>query len=198
MNSALSVLKVAFRAATWRATPDPRLVGLPSLLVCALALGAVRVALQIPTGAGGGFNPYGINAAVAWIALEIAVAALVVPAGARTSALSAMLILTFCAELSSAAAKLAAAVIPSPAAAVVSVHERAVPVAIFAVVSFWWIGAMVAVLRSFAPRPRLATLGRAATLWAALLAVSALVPHAPIFVGRNFDIRTANLWESLH
>src|SRR5215831_8637389 len=57
---------------------------------------------------------------------------------------------------------------------------------------------MVAVLRSFAPRPRLATLGRAATLWAALLAVSALVPHAPIFVGRNFDIRTANLWESLH
>src|SRR5262249_8681281 len=106
--------------------------------------------------------------------------------------------LTFCAELSSAAAKLAAAVIPSPAAAVVSVHERAVPVAIFAVVSFWWIGAMVAVLRSFAPRPRLATIRRAATLLAALLAVSALVPHAPIFVGRNFDIRTANLWESLH
>jgi hypothetical protein len=57
---------------------------------------------------------------------------------------------------------------------------------------------MVAVLRSFAPRPRLFTLGRAAALWAALLAVSAVVPHAPIFVGRNFDIRTANLWESLH
>ena len=52
---------------------------------------------------------------------------------------------------------------------------------------------MVAVLRSFAPRPRLLTLARAAALWAALLAVSVVVPHAPIFVGRNFDIRTANL-----
>ena len=56
---------------------------------------------------------------------------------------------------------------------------------------------MVAVLRSFATRPRLATLGRVAALWVALLAVSALVPHAPVFVARNFDIRTANLWESM-
>ena len=198
MNSALAVLKVAFRAATWRATPDPRVVGLSSLLVCALALVVLRVTLQIPAGAGGAFNPYGINAAIAWIALEIAVAALFVPAGARTSALSAMLILTCLGELASAAAKLALAHIPSLAATVVVVHERAVPFAIFAVVSLWWIGAMVAVLRSFAPQPRLATLGRAAALWVALLAVSAFVPHAPIFVGRDFDIRTANLWESLH
>jgi hypothetical protein len=198
MNSAWAILKVAFRAATWRATSDPRLVGLPSLLVCALALVVLRVALQIPAGAGGAFNPYGINAAIAWIALEIAVAALVVPAGARTSALSAMLILTCLAELAGAAAKLTVALIPSLAAAVVVVHERAVPFVIFAVASLWWIGAMAAVLRSFALRPRLATLGRTAALWAALLAVSAFVPHAPIFVGRNFDIRTANLWESLH
>ena len=198
MNSALAVLKVAFRAATWRATPDPRLVGLPSLLLSAFALIALRVALQIPAGAGGGFNPYGINAAIAWIALEIAVAALFVPPGARTSALSAMLILTCIAELASVAAKVVVALVPSLGAAAAVFHERSVPFAIFAVVSLWWIGAMVAVLRSFAPRPRLFTLGRAAALWAALLAVSAVVPHAPIFVGRDFDIRTANLWESLH
>jgi hypothetical protein len=198
MNSVLAVLKVAFRAATWRATLDPRLVGLPSLLVCALGLIALRVALQIPAGAGGGFNPYGINAVIAWIALEIAIAALFVPAGARTSALSAMLVLTFLAELASAAAKLAVAIVPSLPAAAVVVHERAVPFAIFALVSLWWIGGMVAVLRSFALRPRLVTLRRAAALWAALLVVSAVVPHAPIFVGRDFDIRTANLWESLH
>ena len=85
--------------------------------------------------------------------------------------------------------------IASLAAAASVFHERSIPFAIFAVVSLWWIGAMVAVLRSFAPRPRLFTLGRAAALWAALLAVSAVVPHAPIFVGRDFDIRTANLWE---
>ena len=34
-------------------------------------------------------------------------------------------------------------------------------------------------------------------LWAALLAVSAVVPHAPVFVARDFDIRSANLWEAL-
>ena len=198
MNSALAVLKVALRAATWRATSDPRLVGLPTLLVCALALIALRVALQIPAGVGGGFNPYGINAAIAWIALEIAVAALFVPPPARTSASSAMLILTCMAEIATAAIKLAVALVPSLASAIVVVHERAVPFAIFAVVSLWWIGAMVAVLRSFAARPRLATLWRATALWAALLAVSAFLPHAPIFVGPNFDIRTANLWESLH
>ena len=72
------------------------------------------------------------------------------------------------------------------------------PVAIFAVVSIWWIGAMVSVLRSFAPQPRLAVLGRVAALWIALVAVSALIPHAPVFVTRDFDIHTANLWESLH
>jgi len=195
MNSALAVLKVAFRAATWRATPDPRLVGLPSLPLSAFALIALRVALQIPAGAGGGFNPYGINAAIAWITLEIAVAALFVPPGARTSALSAMLILTCVAELASAAAKIAVALVPALAAAIVVVHERAIPFAIFAVVSLWWIGAMVAVLRSFAPRPRLLTLARAAALWAALLTVSAVVPHAPIFVGRDFDIAAvATAW----
>jgi len=199
MNSAWSVLKVAFRAAIWRSTPDPRLVGLPTLLVCALALTALRVALQIPAAGGGSaFNPYGINAAIAWIALEIAVAALFVPPGARTTALSAMLTLSVFAELITAGAKLSVALTPSLAAAVAGFHARTVPFAIFAVVSLWWIGAMVAVLLSFAPRSWLVALGRAAALWAALLAVGAFVPHAPVFVGRDFDLRTANLWESLH
>jgi Peptidase C13 family len=199
MNSAWSVLKVVFRAAIWRPTPDPRLVGLSTLLVCALVLAGLRVALQIPAaGSGSAFNPYGINAAIAWIAVEIAVAALFVPPGSRTTALSAMLTLSIFAEFAGTGAKLAVAQIPSLAAAASVIHARAVPFAIFAVVSLWWIGGMVAVLLSFATRSRLAALGRAAALWVALLAVSAFIPHAPVFVGRDFDIRTANLWESLH
>ena len=197
MNSASAILKVAFRAATLRATPAPRLVGLPTLLVCAVVLAALRVALQIPAGGGGGFNPYGINAAITWIALEIAVAALFVPPGARTSALSAMLILGCLAETANAAGKVAVGFVARPAA-ITGLDERTVPFAVIAVVSLWWIGAMVPVLRSYAPQPRLPTFGRAAALFAALLAVSAFVPHAPIFVGRNFDIRSANLWEALH
>jgi len=95
------------------------------------------------------------------------------------------------------AVKPAVALIPSLAAAHAGFHDRAAPIAIFAVVSLWWIGAMIAVLRSFAPHPRLAALGRVVALWAALVVVSALVPHAPVFVAQDFDIRTANLWESL-
>jgi Peptidase C13 family len=209
MKSGLAVLRTALRAAIWRSTPNVRLVGLPSLLVCACVLVTLRVALEIAAaGTTGGFNPYGINAAVAWIALEIAVAALFIPPGARTTALSAMLVLSSLAELLSAAAraavakfavtKLVIAKIPALAAASPAFQERAIPVAIFAVVSLWWIGAMVAVMRTFVPHTRVATLGRVAALWAALLAVSAFVPHSPIFVGRDFDARTANLWESLH
>jgi hypothetical protein len=72
------------------------------------------------------------------------------------------------------------------------------PVAIFAVVSIWWIGAMIAVVRSFAPQWLPLVVGRVVALWVALLAVTAIVPHAPVFVARDFDIRTANSWESFH
>ncbi len=193
-----SVLKIALRAATWRTTPAPQLVGLPSLLIWAIALAALRVSVQfVEAGHGGGFNPYGLNALVAWIALEIAVAALFVQPAGRTTALSAMLVLSIVAEPVVDAARLSLPQIPPVGAADTFLHSRGAPIAIFAVVSLWWIGAMVAVLRSFAPQPRLIAFGRVAALWVALLAISALVPHAPVFIARDFDIRSANLWEAM-
>jgi hypothetical protein len=196
--SVWSVLKIALRAATWRTTPEPPLVGLPSLLVWAVTLAALRIAAQfVEAGHGVAFNPYGLNAVIAWIALEIAVAALFVRPAGRTTALSAMLALSIVAELATDATRLGLPLIRSVGAAATFLHGRAAPIAIFAVVSLWWIGAMVAVLRSFALQARLIGFGRVAALWAALLAVSALVPHAPVFVARDFDIRGANLWEAL-
>jgi len=198
MKSLWSVLKLAGRAAIWRRTPDPRLVGLPSLLMWTIALGALRVAFQfVAAGPGSGFNPYGLNAVVAWVAVEVAVAALFVQPAARTTALSAMFALSILAELAINAVKLGLTQVPSFAAADALWRERAAPGAIFAVMSLWWIGAMVAVLRSFAPHQRLPVLGRVAALWVALVAISALVPHAPVFLARDFDIRSANLWETL-
>ena len=199
MKSVGSVLRIALRAAIWRVTPDGRAVGVPSLLVCAIALATLRIAVQfLAAGPDGAFNPYGLNAAVAWVALEIAVAALFMPPGARTTALTAMLALTFLAELASNAVKIALAVIPSLAVANIVFHDHAVvPVVLFVVASVWWIGAMAAVLASFTPQRWVVAIGRVAGLWVALVVVSALVPHAPVFVARNFDIRTANLWESL-
>ncbi len=192
-----SVVKLASRAAIWRTTPDPSPVGLPSLLIWIVVLAALRIAVQyVAAGPGGGFNPYGLNAVVAWLALEAAVAALFVPAAARATALSAMFALLVVAELAAYGAKIGVTLLPS--AAVSNAVLSAASFAIFAAVSVWWVGAIVAVLRSCVPLRWLPAFGRVAALWVALLAVTVIVPHAPVFVGRNFDIRSANGWEALH
>jgi hypothetical protein len=204
MQSVWSVLKLTAGAAVWRPIRTLQFVGLPSLFVCAVALAVVRLAFQfLGAGPGGGFNPYGLNALVAWVALDIAVAALFVRPPARATALSAMLALLAIAELLSNGLKIGAVYLPLPAAVA---NDRVVAIAVFSLVSVWWIGAMVAVLRTFTPRPSLSVtsqtatrlIGRAAGLWVALLVVSVFIPHAPTFVGRDFDINSANWWEIVH
>jgi Peptidase C13 family len=196
MQSVWSVLKLTARAMIWQPTRTLQFVGLPSLLVCAALLVAIRLALQfVVAGPGAGFNPYGLNGLVAWVALDVAVAALFVWPAARATALSAMLALLIVAELLSFALRIGATYGPAAPAAF---GDRTLSTVIFALLSLWWIGAMVAVLRTFTVQPRLAVIGRTAGLWIALLAVSALIPHAPVFVGRDFDINGANLWEVLH
>ncbi len=199
MASVRSVLRLVLRASIWRTTPAPQFVGLPSLLLWTIVIAALRVALQFTSaGVEPHFNPYGLNAVVAWLALELAIAALFVPAAARTTALSAMLALTIIAEIAIDAIKFAVARVPQIAATDALWRDRIVSIAVFVAVSLWWIGAMAALLRSFAPWPRFGAFGRVAALWLALIAASALIPHAPAFVGHDFDIRAANLWEALH
>jgi hypothetical protein len=198
MSSFVLVLKLASRAAIWRTTRVSRLVGLPSLLAWLAALGVLRTLLQlVAAGSGAGFNPYGLNSIVAWLAIEAVVAALFVPPAARNTALSAMFALTLVGEAALEAIKFGAPLIPHPAITDAFWHERAAPIALFACISLWWIAAAAAVLRSFSPQPRLAAFGRMAGLWLALFAVTAVIPHAPIFLPRDFDIRNANWWETL-
>src|SRR5271154_1688319 len=149
MKSAWSVLKLALRAALWRTTRDPLLVGLPSLLAWVAVLAMLRIALQFAeAGAGVSFNPYGLNAVIAWGALDVAVAALFVPPLARSTALSAMLVLTIFAEIAESALKSLLALIPVFAAANVAWRDQAAALAVFALVSVWWIGGVAAGLRS--------------------------------------------------
>jgi hypothetical protein len=173
-------------------------VVLAGLLGFIVILAALRLVLQfLAAGPHGAFNPYGINALIAWLALEIAVAALILPASARVTALTAMVALLVFAEFILGAIS-AASSLAFPATATAVVRIRLAPIVILAAVSAWWIGAMVAVIRSTAPASRLYALGQAAALWAVLAAVTALVPHAPVFVAQGFDIRAANLWERLY
>jgi hypothetical protein len=191
-----SVFKLAARAAVWRTTPEPPLVGLPALIGCTVVLAALRTALQFAAaGPGSHFNPYGLNAIVAWLALELAVAAFFVRPAGRATALSALFILSIFADLVTAAIAYGAPLVV-PAAALNAIWARAATSsAAFAVEVAWWIGAMTSVLLSLEPQSRLRMLGRACALWAALFAVNVVVPHAPVFVGRDFDIRGANWWE---
>jgi len=192
------ILKLAARAAVWRTTPDPPLAGLPILLGFALAMAAVRLTIQY-FAAGGAlhFNPYGFNAIVAALALQLAVAALFVPPASRITALAAMLALSMVAELfiGAVATKFPLTLPTIPAD--LSLVGVAAPMVAFAVIVIWWIGAVVALLRSFMQRRKLSLVGRVALLWICLLIADALVPHAPVFLPPDFDIRTANLWELL-
>jgi hypothetical protein len=193
------VLRLAGRAAAWRTTPDPPLVGLVILLAFAAAVAIERIALELLTaGSWHGFNPYGLNAVVAWIALELAVAALFVRPAARASALSAMFTLSILADFVTAGIRLGAA--QFPATEVISALENS-PIAaggVFTIAVAWWIGAMSRVIVSLQPQSQIHVIGRTAALWIALFVVNAVVPHAPVFLPPNFDPRSSNWWEVLY
>ncbi len=191
-----SALKLAARAAVWRTTPGPAFVGLPTLIGWTFVLAAARIGLQyVAAGPGLHFNPYGLNAVVAWLALELAVAAFFVRPAGRATALSALFILSITADAAAAAIEYGAPFLISAAALNAIWARAATGSAAFAIEVVWWIGAMTSVVLSLEPQPRLRVLGRIILLWAALFAVNVAVPHAPVFIGRDFDIRGANWWE---
>ena len=197
------VVRFAARAAAWRTTSDPPLVGLPVLLGFAVVVAAVRIGLQLlAAGSWHAFNPYGLNAVVAWIAIELAVAALFVRPPSRATALSALFILSIVADIATTAIKLGVPfLLPllAPAAAQNAFWTGAIPAdGIYAVAVVWWVGAMACVVGSLEPQRRPLLIGRVAALWVALFVANALVPHAPVFLPPHFDLRSANWWEVLY
>ena len=159
-----SVFKIAARAAIWRATRDPRLVGLPTLIGWMLVLAAVRCGLQFTEALPApGFNPYGLNAVVAWLAVALVVTACFVPPAARVTALSAMVVLSVLTEIVLGTVELAAPLIQSRvqswlpmdafAASFPQLHALWIgfgaPAAMFLAPAVSWTGAMFAILRSF-------------------------------------------------
>lgn len=193
------VLKLAGRATLWRTTPDPPFAGLPVLLGFAVLTAAIRTALQLLTaGSAHAFNPYGLNALVAWIALELAVAALFVRPAGRATALSAMFVLSILADAVTTGLQLAMpALTPSLEQSPLWTGPIATYV-IYALAVVWWIGAMVSVVGSLEPRSRLPLIGKVSALWVALFVANALVPQAPVFLPPDFDARNANWWEFLY
>jgi hypothetical protein len=192
-----AAFKLAMRAAIWRTTHALPLVGLPSLLGWTAVLALVRVALQYLTaGSSPNFNPYGLNAVVAWLAVELAVAALFVRPMGRATALSAMFVLSIIADVAGAIIKFGATQLAS-VVAVNAFWSNIAAGAVFIIAVVWWLGAMMCILRSLELQSRPRLFARAAALWMALIAANAVMPHAPVFIARDFDVRSANWWDFL-
>jgi hypothetical protein len=193
-----SVYRLAARAAIWRPTPNAALVDLPSLLGWIVLLAAVRIGLQfLDARVSGGFNPYGLNALAAALAIELAVAGLFVRPSGRVTALAAMFALSVFAHVATTGIRLVRPLL----AAKIGPNEfwtgEYIAPAGYGVEIVWWIGAMVCVVGSLKPESMPRRIGRIAALWAALFAANALVPHMPVFAAGDFDIRDANWWEFL-
>ena len=192
-------VKLAMRAVIWRRTFDPPLVGLQSLLAFAVLVAAVRAGLQlVEAGALQDFNPYGLNAVIAWIALELAIAALFVRPAARTTALAAMFILSVIADIVMTAMSVGAPLAMQAAGQPALINNAVVTSAIYILLFVWWIGAMTCIVGSLEQQSGWRVVGRIAGLWLALFAANVAMPHTPVFVPPDFDPRNANWWETVY
>jgi hypothetical protein len=197
-----SVYRLAARAALWRTTPDVVLVDLPSLLGWTALLAAVRIGLQfldahVGAHVFGNFNPYGLNALAAVLAVELAVAGLFVRPGGRVTALAAMFALSVIAAIATAGIRLAVPLLAAEFGSNESWTSTYAAAASYGAEVIWWIGAMVCVVGSLDRETLTRRLVRIAALWIALFASNAVVPHAPVFAAPDFDVRDANWWEFL-
>ncbi len=193
------VVKLAMRAAIWRRTFNPPLVGLRSLLAFAALVAAVRAGLQlVEAGAWQAFNPYGLNAVIAWIALELAIAALFVRPAARTTALAAMFVLSVIADIVMTAISVGTPLVAQAAGQPALINNAVVAGAIYMLLFVWWIGAMTCIVGSLEQQSGWRLVGRIAGLWLALFAANVALPHTPVFVPPDFDPRNANWWETVY
>jgi hypothetical protein len=197
MRTDWSVLLTALRAAAWlpiRRSPGE--LGLARLVLWSALLIAVWVAFQYvhSRGSDGSFNPYGLNAMVAWLALLLTVTGLFVPAPVRMTFLVVSVALAVILELAFEA--LTAPLIPTLMAFVGDDWWRwmFVWMSSLALYGVWWTGAVTRILGWLEPA-RAPVLRRACAMWCALIAAFAVTPHYPSFIGRDFQRPTANVWE---
>jgi hypothetical protein len=205
-----SVLALVLRGAFWCATPQPRRVGLGVLVGWSMALVGMRLASQyLAAPPPVEFNPYGVNALIAWLVVVLVIAAFFVQPRARTTVLAAMVAFAILIDLARKGIELGLARFPvaSPREAILAqlaalgVHvpeqllEPVLTAAPLALPVIYWIGGMCAILRSFEPGAPLRLIGKVGVLTAVLVGATALIPHAPTFVGPGFDVANANLWE---
>jgi hypothetical protein len=168
-------------------------------LTFAALLAVVRVLVQLAEAdSWESFNPYGLNSVVAWIAVELAIAALFVGPAARTTALAAMFFVSVVADIALSAITAGAPFVAQALGQAALFSGTAFTVTIYAVLVAWWVGAMICIVGSLQQQTGWRLAGRIAALWVVLFGANVLMPRMPVFAPADFEVSNANWWETVY
>jgi hypothetical protein len=192
MRNLWSVLKMALRAAMWKSTSDPQIQSLSAVVLWLAAAVAASLAFDYAVAEfPAQFSPQGLTSVAGLLALSSLVAAFFVRPDNRATFLCAGLATTV---IIYAVSVTAAMVGPLLDPSILGWWQRASLPFLVAYVG-WFLGVQYALFNSVEPRSPGRQLVRSVGLVAASLATFALFPNYPVFVGKQFDASTANVWE---
>jgi hypothetical protein len=185
------LVKMAVRAAFWRATAEPPVIGVHGLAVWVAIEIAVFVALDYAPAAQ--FTEYGLGLTIGYTLLELAVSALVLRPERRIDVCA---VLTVSSTILGAALTALAAGGDLLLRAVGATEWMRVAAVAFAVVLYvvWVLGAFAAMLRSFHADMRWRGWGRAGAVIGAQLAVLVVFPSYPAFYTQDTQDDPPNFW----
>ena len=186
------LVKMALRAAAWRATAEPPAIGLAGLAGWTVLTIACLVATEYWT-TGGSFSEYGLGLVLGEVMLSIAMGALALRAENWVAASTAMLIASLF-VVSVLGALLEFSSLPQVSAIIAPAIGTGAVIAIIALCLVWQIGAYAAIIRSFYPHRRFAGWGRALGVCAAQMVVLIIFPHFPAFLTRDVYENPPNIW----
>jgi hypothetical protein len=194
------LIAMALRAAIWRRTAEPPVLGLGALIgwLALTMLTELAIAL-INSGGDPQFDVYGLNALIAWRATLLLVGVIFAPAQYRATLLSASQLLSALVAIAGAATPYALSRLPLvDLEKVWGIEARYSSGALTALYIIWAFGAIFALFRSVVTGGRWSKLLRTAGYFAATFLVTHFFPHLPVFAPPDFQLANANVWEQKH
>jgi hypothetical protein len=191
------IIKMGLRVCVWKPTENPPLVGLSTVLPFIVVEMLVAVLVEL-LGAGGaaGWSMYGLNSLMASTALWVLVIAFFFRSEVLLTAICASVTVSVILSFLSVLYRLGL-MLPPVVPSYVSWMLTALLWMIFVSLWVWWIGALVAIFRSFGTGTLRRHFVQACGLALATIVIGMALPSEPIFRGPNFDPRSANWWEYL-
>jgi hypothetical protein len=186
------LVKMALRAASWRATAVAPAIGLAGLAGWTVLTVLCLVATEYWT-TGGSFSEYGLGLVLGEIMLSITIGALALRAENWVAASTALLIISFF-IVSVLGALLDLLSLPQVSAIIVPSMRIGAIIAIVALCLVWQVGAYAAIIWSFYSHRRFAGWGRALGVCAAQMVVLIVFPHYPAFLTREVSENPPNIW----